>query len=94
MAGRDMTASDHRAHKVAVTALGGEIDGRWPTLLTALDLAKVKRRAEMTGGVPDDDDRVSVALQREVGSDAGVGNQPHATDHRRRQYRPAARLII
>src|SRR5207249_799313 len=94
MAGGDMAGGDLAAHEVAILPFGRKVDRRWRTLLTALDLAQIERRAEMPGGLADQDQRVAVPLQREIDRLAGVGDQPDPADHRGRQYRAAAGLVV
>src|SRR5260370_24544361 len=66
VAGGDMPGADLAADEVAIASLGGEVD-RWRrTGLAALDLAEIKRAAEMTRVLADQDQRVAVLLEGAV----------------------------
>ena len=79
MAGRDAAGADLGADKIAVAALGCEIDLRRRSRLDALDLAQIKRGAEVTTRVADQDQRISIAFECQVDGTAQIGDQPDAT---------------
>src|SRR5271166_7145608 len=94
MAGGDMPGSDLASDKVAVAALGGKVH-RWRQAgRAALDLAQIERATEVACGRADQDQRVAIALQREVDRVSGVRDQPDATNHWRRQDRSAAGFVV
>src|SRR5206468_10690908 len=87
VAGGDMPRADRLPHEVAVAPLDAEIDRRRWASFAALDLAQIERAAEVAAGLPDQDQRIAVLLQREVDRIASLRDQAHSADHRRWQDR-------
>ncbi len=94
VAGGQQALAGQRPDKLAMPALGGEVDGGRSALLPAADVAQIDRLAEPSLGLAQQEDLLAGSLRRDGDAFGEIVEHADAADGRGRQDRPALGLVV